>query len=69
MLWITISQPPLVATPNCYGEKCVAKTSWNWKHKTQRESGYNVSSTTMGQTPPKCLVMAKSWAAPKTHVI
>ncbi len=30
---------------------------------------YNVSSTTMGQTPPKGLVMAKKSIAPKTHVI
>jgi len=29
MPWIITSQPPLVATPNWCGEKCVAKASRN----------------------------------------
>jgi hypothetical protein len=43
MLWITISQPSLVSTPNLCGEKCVAKASRNWKHKTWLVNWYNVS--------------------------
>jgi hypothetical protein len=29
MPWIIVSQPPLVATPNWYEEKCVAKALQN----------------------------------------
>jgi hypothetical protein len=29
MLWIIISKPPVIATPNWCGEKCVTKVSQN----------------------------------------
>jgi hypothetical protein len=32
-------------------------------------SQYNVSFIVMGQIPPKGMVMAKRWAAPKMHAI
>jgi hypothetical protein len=57
--WITTSQPPLVATSNWCGEKCVAKASWKWKHRMQLMIRYNVSPTIMWWTPPKSLIMAK----------
>jgi hypothetical protein len=57
MLWIIVSQPPLVTTPNWPGEKGVAKVSRNCKHKAQLVSQY-VSPTKMGRTPLEGLVMA-----------
>ncbi len=69
LLWITISHPPLIATLNWCGEKCVAKVLRNWKHKTQIVNQYNVSPIAMGWTPLESLVMVKRWAVPKIHAI
>ncbi len=70
MPWIIASQPPLVATPNWCGEKCVAKVSWNWsRQKMWLVSQYNVSHTAMWQTSPEGLVMAKRRATTRTHAI
>jgi hypothetical protein len=62
MPWIIVSHPPLVTTPNWCGEKCVVKTSWNWRYKTRFVNQYNISLMAMGRTPPEGLVMAKRWA-------
>jgi hypothetical protein len=56
MPWITISYPPLVATSNWCGEKCVTKASQNWRHKAWFVNQYNVPPFAMGWTPPKGLV-------------
>jgi hypothetical protein len=69
MPWITISQPPLVATLNWCVEKCVTKVSWNWRHKTGFVNWYIVSPIAMERTPLKSLVMAKRQVALRTCVI
>jgi hypothetical protein len=69
MSWTIISQLPLVVILNWWEEKCVAKASWNWKHKVQLVCQCNVSPTTIGWTLPKGLVMAKRKDAPRTHAI
>jgi hypothetical protein len=69
MPWITISHPPLVITPNWWGEKCVTKVSQNWRHKVRLLSRYNVSSMVMEQTPLEGLIMAKRRVAPRICVI
>jgi hypothetical protein len=60
---------PLVATPNWCGENCVAKASWNWKHKVRLMGWYNVSPMTMRQIPLEGLVMTKKWTAPRICAI
>jgi hypothetical protein len=67
MLWIIASQPHLIA--NLCGNKCVAKASWNWKHKVWLVNRYNVSFNIMEHIPPEGLVMVKSWAIPSTCAI
>ncbi len=66
MSWTIISQPPLIATSNQCGEKCVAKAC---EDETQLVNRYIIFPTTMGQTTLKGLVMAKKQATPKTCVI
>jgi len=48
MLWIILSQPPLIVTLNWCGENCVAKASQNWRDKLRLVGQYNASPTTMG---------------------
>jgi hypothetical protein len=67
--WITTSHPPLVAAPNWCGEKYIAKTSWNWRHKARLVGQYNISPMTMGQTPLEGLVMAKRQVIPRICAI
>ncbi len=69
MLWIIVSQSPLVTTLNWCGEKCVTKTLWNWRHKVQFVNQYNVSPTIMGQIPPKGLFMVKRQTVLRTCAI
>jgi hypothetical protein len=58
------------STLGCYSElmrdKCVAKASQNWRHKTCLVNWYNIFLTTMEQIPLEVLVMAKRWDIPKT---
>ncbi len=65
MPWIIVSHPPLVVISNWCREKCVAKASQNWKHKTWIVNQYNVSPITMGWIPLDGLVMVKRWVAPR----
>jgi len=69
MSWIIASHPPLVATSNWCGKKCVAKVSWNWRHKTWLVSRYNVFVIVMKWIPLEGLVMAKRQATPRTRAI
>ncbi len=69
MLWNIVSQPPLITTPNWCGEKCVAKSSRNWRHQVRLVNIYNVSCTARGRTPPKGLVVAKKRTIPRTRAI
>jgi hypothetical protein len=69
MSWIIISHPPLVATPNWCGEKCVAKASRNWRHKMQLMNWYDFSPPTMGRIPHEGLVMVKKQNTPRICVI
>jgi hypothetical protein len=69
MLWIIVSQPPLIATPNWCGEKCVTKASWNWRHKAQLCESTQWFPTTMGRIPLEGLLMAKRWAIPRMCAI
>jgi hypothetical protein len=69
MLWITISHPLLVVTPNWCKDKCITKTLWNWKHKLQLVNWYNTYPTTMEWTSHECLVVAKKGVAPRTWTI
>jgi hypothetical protein len=69
MLWIIVSSPPLVVILNWCGEKCVAKILCNLKHKVRLVNQYNVSPITMGRISFEGLVMAKTWATPKSRAI
>jgi len=61
------------STLGCYSKlvwnKCVAKTLWNWRHKMRLVNQYNASLTTMGQIPPKVLVMVKKQITPRICAI
>jgi hypothetical protein len=54
---------------NWCGEKCVAKESWNWRHKARLMSRYNASPIIMGQIPPKGFNEAKRQATPRICAI
>jgi hypothetical protein len=67
--WIIASQPPLIITPNWFGENCVTKVSRNWRHKTRLVNWYNVPPIVMGRNPLESFVMVNKHVAPRTHAI
>jgi len=60
---------PLVAIVNWWEEKCVAKTSWKWRHKVWFVSQYNAYLMAMRQTPLEGLIMLKRQITPKICTI
>ncbi len=67
MPWIIVSQPLLIVISNWSREKCVTKTSRNWRHKKWLVNRSNVSPIVIWWTPPKSLVMVKKQVAPKNR--